>query len=85
MWDVGVRYGKAIHTAKQAVLKDFETASKDAEIHKRRKPPRPHVRCAHWQRYHVGKGRTEIRVNWVPPVIVCGTTSIPVTIHALKK
>ena len=48
---------------------------------KKRKPVRPHIRSAHWQRYHVGEGRKEIKVNWIPPTYVCGTKEIPVTIR----
>lgn len=83
MWDVGVRYGKAISLAKREAEK-AERESEDSNAKpsiSTRKSPRPHVRCAHWQRYHVGEGRKEIRTNWIPPVIVCGNSEIPVTIH----
>ena len=84
MWDVGVRYGKAVRLARMAAEK--RSASQRENVpHATRKPVRPHVRCAHWQRYHVGKGRKEIRTNWIPPVFVCGGKEIPVTIHDVTQ
>ena len=86
IWDVGVRYGKAIRAAKEEAKKEYEkSAGLDHEgtantVHARKRP-RPHVRCAHWHRYHVGKGRTGIRLNWIPPVFVCKSKEIPVVIH----
>lgn len=95
MWDVGVRYGAAIRIAKEdAAAKTSSSVAGNGsspeeadrqEQEKQRKSPRPHVRSAHWQRYHVGKGRKEIRLNWVPPTIVYGDHAIPVTIHTIKK
>lgn len=82
MWDVGVRYGKAIKIAKEQVVKEAKEESLSERAgQKVRKPVRPHIRSAHWQRYHVGKGRQEIKVNWIPPVYVCGAKEIAVTIH----
>lgn len=82
MWDVGVRYGKAIRLARQSA-----DASETGRIDQtQRKPPRPHVRCAHWQRYRIGKGRKEIRLNWLAPVFVGGNgQEMPVVIHAMAK
>ena len=83
MWDVGVRYGKAIKFAKLQVEKQMkeESEKEESKEKKRRKPVRPHIRSAHWQRYHVGEGRKQIKVNWIPPIYVCGGKEIPVTIH----
>ena len=83
MWDVGVRYGKAITLAEKEIARSREEAA--APPQKGRRSPRPHLRCAHWQRYHVGAGRKELRVNWVPPVIVCGDSAVPVTIHQIEN
>jgi len=83
MWDVGVRYGKAIEAAKKEISGKNSTDTK--ELPSARRAPRPHLRCAHWQRYHVGAGRKEIRVNWIPPVIVCGEKAVPVTIRPVLK
>lgn len=88
MWDVGVRYGKAIKFAKkemERVIKEENTQSLDEHQKKKaRKPVRPHIRSAHWQRYHVGEGRKQIKVNWIPPVYVCGGKEIAVTIHKVR-
>ena len=85
MWDVGVRYGKAIKIAKEQVIKEAKEESLSERAgQKVRKPVRPHIRSAHWQRYHVGKGRQEIKVNWIPPVYVCGGKEIAVTIHKVR-
>lgn len=82
MFDVGLRYGKAIKVARD----EAERISRESiETTKSRKPMRPHVRAAHWQRYHVGKGRKEIKVNWIPPVYVCGGKEISVTIHNVGR
>lgn len=84
MWDVGYRYGKAIKVAK----KEFEKAIKEhreTETKKGRKPVRPHIRRAHWQRYHVGKGRKDTKTVWIGAIYVCGNTEIPVTIRKIKK
>lgn len=84
MWDVGVRYGKAIKFAKKQVeqaMKEENEDISDSKERKTRKPVRPHIRSAHWQRYHVGEGRKQIKINWIPPVYVCGGREIAVTIH----
>lgn len=85
MWDVGIRYGKAIRFAKKQVKEELAKAEQENKERntsgKRRKPVRPHIRSAHWQRYHVGEGRKQIKVNWIPPIYVCGTKEIPVTIR----
>ena len=83
MYDVGIRYGKAIKVAKQEYKKQIK---RNYNITKERKPVRPHVRRAHWQRYHIGKGRTDIKTKWIAPVYVCGNgKEIPVTIREIKK
>lgn len=86
MWDVGVRYGKAIRFAKKQMAEEVKKAEQEQKNEiiinkKKRKPVRPHIRSAHWQRYHVGEGRKQIKVNWIPPTYVCGTKEIPVTIR----
>ena len=86
MWDVGVRYGNAIRRAKEAADREYEQEKKE-EAKKPRgthRSPRPHVRAAHWQRYHVGPGRKETRILWILPTIVCGGREIPITIHDIK-
>ncbi len=83
MWDVGVRYGKAIRTAKEEVQK-ISLSENNNGIHGTHKSPRPHIRNAHWQRYHVGEGRKEIITKWIPPIFVMGEQEIPVTIQKIE-
>lgn len=88
MWDVGIQYGKAIRVAKQEYkrrLREQKDNDGDPKERKDRKPTRPHIRRAHWQRYHVGKGRKETKVTWIGPIYVCGGSEIPVTIREIKK
>ena len=86
MWDVGVRYGKAIHAAKSEYRKHIQRERSETGERKDRKPTRPHVRRAHWHRFKTGKGRTETTTHWIAPVYVCGNgQEIPVTIHEIKK
>ena len=85
MWDVGIQYGKAIRVAKKEYKKRIREEEDKAVERKERKPIRPHVRRAHWQRYHIGKGRKETKMLWIAPVYVCGGTEIPVTIREIKK
>lgn len=85
MWDVGVQYGKAIRVAKQEYKKHIEKENGSIQT-KDRKPVRPHIRRAHWHKYHVGEGRKEIKTLWLAPVYVCGSgKEIPVTIREVKK
>ena len=85
MWDVGVRYGKAIRFAKEQVEKETKLCDNETNSEKKaRKPMRPHIRSAHWQRYHVGEGRKDIKIVWIPPVYVCGGKEIAVTIHKVS-
>lgn len=85
IWDVGIRYGRAIHVAKQEYKKYIREHNGRGEDIKERKPTRPHMRRAHWHRYHVGKGRQEIKTIWLAPIYVCGNHEIPVTIREIKK
>lgn len=85
IWDVGVRYGRAIHVAKQEYKKYIKKYNNRSEDIKERKPTRPHMRRAHWHRYHVGKGRKETKTIWLAPTYVCGNHEIPVTIREIKK
>ena len=66
MYDVGVRFG----TAFRAEKKKREIAL--SCLTGGRKSPIPHFRSAHWQRYHVGTGRTEIVTKWIEPTFVGG-------------
>ena len=91
IWDMGIRYGQAIRIGKQKMQEYLEKADEESSDNteekrkKPRKPVRPHVRSAHWQRYHVGKGRKETILEWIPPVYVCGGREIAVTIREIKR
>lgn len=67
-WDIGCRYGEKIrlfNNKRKAV--EYSDYSRDEQ-----KTKRPHIRKAHWERYHIGKGRSEIITKWKEPVFVNG-------------
>lgn len=88
IWDVGVRYGSAIRLDKPrrgpAEHTPFD-GSGQTPAEAKRKTPKPHLRSAHWHRYYVGKGRKEIRLKWIHPVIVGTKEHLQATIHEIKK
>lgn len=76
-WNVGVRYGNKIRLYK----KEYANIDDESERleHGHHKPPRPHIRRAHWQYYWTGVGRTVQKHVWVAPTLVNGTNEeIPV-------
>lgn len=78
-WNVGVRYGNKIRLYK----KEYTNIDDESEIleHGHHKPPRPHIRRAHWHYYWTGVGRTVQKHVWVEPTLVNGTNEeIPVTL-----
>lgn len=80
-WDVGVRFGTAYRVAAKEFKKE---CNESVTVHsiKAGSPKRPHMRKAHWHRYHTGKGRSETILKWLPPIFVLGSgKEIPVTIH----
>ena len=79
--DVGVRYGNEFR--KQYVRSENGSTGEGSES--KRKSPIPHFRCAHWQTYWVGKGRTEIKVNWIAPTFVGNGEAKDVVIHKVKE
>lgn len=82
-WDVGARYGETIRKYDQ---KRNVGISNGSNIYKRASK-RPHVRCAHWGIYHIGKGRKEITVKWILPIFVNGKSYdvIPTTHRITDK
>lgn len=47
---------------------------------------RPHIRKAHWERYHVGEGRKDIITKWKEPVFVNGDfNDIVANIHVVTN
>lgn len=70
--ECGFVYGKTIREIEKhkrdGLINDDEdeVLSETGEIIRIRKPPRPHPYKAHYRRYHVGKGRTEIIWKHIP-------------------
>ena len=78
-WEVGFRYGETIKNMVKPKMESTTTQSTD----KTHASPKPHVRKAHWQHYHTGKGRTEIVLKWKAPSLINAETSddLPVVAH----
>lgn len=96
-YDVGIRIGSAITDKIKRVEKEIEKTNKEnaaeenttgenRQSEKRRKPPRPYFRNAHWHHYWTGKGRTVYEVRWLEPVFCAGTgnTAQDVVIHPVR-
>lgn len=84
--DVGVRYGNAFRKQIEIIKKDYENDNIDNnDDTTKRKSPTPHFRAAHWHKYWVGKGRTELRVKWIEPVFVGNSEPKNVIIHKIKN
>lgn len=66
-WEVGCRYGEKIRSFKKRKIQQGDVVQGNNQNSKR-----PHVRKAHWERYHIGKGRNEIITKWKEPVFVNG-------------
>ena len=85
--DVGIRYGKTIRTKleeSESMESENSNTLNDTEPtgeHHSRRSPAPHFRSAHWHRYWVGEGRTELRVNWIEPTFVGNNVASNVVIH----
>lgn len=84
-WDVGVRYGTKIRKIKkEAVIEEGDPDGKLSVSVKTRKSPRPHSRCAHWQHYWTGPGRTVLELKWIEPTFVGVASDIPVVKHMVN-
>lgn len=81
-WDVGIRYQREILRRNAINALDDVNSSDHAKGHSGYKL-RPHIRKAHWHTYRCGKGRTERKILWVPPVeINCDEKeNLPVVVH----
>ena len=64
-WDVGFREGASI----ERMMKQTESEPTGRTVHRTHKN-RPHVRRAHWHHYWTGKGRTELVVRWLAPMVI---------------
>jgi hypothetical protein len=77
-WDVGLRLGAALRTARERLEND-EHDETGAGL-----SPRPHVRRAHWHSYWIGKrGEQTISLRWLPPIPVNVTEleTLPAVLH----
>lgn len=85
--EVGIRIGKTI-SEHMAAAKKAQAEQSERARSENRKPPVPHFRCAHWQRYWTGKGRAVCELRWIEPVFVCGSYSsdsaTDVVVHDVK-
>lgn len=76
-WDVGIRYGTEFRKARAE--REEEEQSGDIIT---RKSPRPHARCAHWQRFWTGKGRRIPKMKWIAQTFVgAKEEKVPAVIH----
>lgn len=81
-WDVGVRYGTKIRKIKKEAGIEEAVSDDDLPISvKTRKSPRPHSRCAHWQHYWTGPGRTVLELKWIEPTFVGAASDITIVKH----
>lgn len=78
--DVGIRYGSDFRKS----IREYKERNA-SEITNKRKSPIPHLRCAHWHLFRVGKGRKEIKLLWVEPIFVGNGESKDVIVHKVKK
>lgn len=62
-WDVAVRLGAALRSARVRYERDPEAAGTGS-------PKRPHIRRAHFHTYHTGAGRVDSILKWLPPIAV---------------
>ena len=83
-WDVGVRYGNKIRcfNKMEKQRQDSDTANSNTNTNAKR----PHMRKAHWEHYHTGKGRVNIITKWKEPIFVNGNSEdIISTIHVVTN
>lgn len=78
-WDVGIRYTREIRRHQKESTHSAGTGNGTAK--------RPHIRKAHWHVYRYGKGRTQKKVLWIPPIEVnCKTKpELPVVVRNIVR
>ena len=80
-WDIGCRYGEKIRCFDKNRCFRVNTAGYSSQSSKR-----PHIRKAHWERYHIGKGRKDIISKWKEPVFINGDyNDITTNIHVVTN
>lgn len=82
-WDCGYRYGASIRKIKGGKTKEDRVSARrqTAERH----IPCIHTRRAHWHHYWTGKGRTELELRWIAPVVVGGERVTTAVIHKVEQ
>lgn len=79
-WNVGCRYGEKIRSYQKNKMQQYENSESSQN------GKRPHIRKAHWERYHVGEGRKDIITKWKEPVFVNGDfNDIVANIHVVTN
>lgn len=78
-WDVGIRYTREIRRHQEKNEHSVGTGNGTTK--------RPHIRKAHWHIYRYGKGRTQKKVLWIPPIEVnCKTKpELPVVVRETSR
>lgn len=66
-WQVAWRIGAALEAAERGERGELREPWPSAPTGV---PRKPHLRRAHWHLFWTGKGRTEPRVHWLPPIPV---------------
>lgn len=80
-WDIGCRYGEKIRCFNKNKMLQFKSNEYNNQNSKR-----PHIRKAHWERYHIGKGRKEVVTKWKEPVFINGDyNDITANIHIVTN
>ena len=77
--DVGIIYGQKY----RKYMKEYNS-TENSEI-KSYKPRAPHFRKAHYHRFWVGKGRKELRINWIEPIYVGFGDNKNIVINKVEK
>lgn len=81
-WDVGVRYGAKIRCFNKQKMQQPGLCHAENKSSTKR----PHMRKAHWERYHTGKGRVNLTTKWKEPVFINGDSDdIISTIHIVTN
>lgn len=80
-WDIGCRYGEKIRCFEKNRRFQANNGEYSSQSSKR-----PHIRKAHWERYHTGKGRKDIVSKWKGPIFINGDYNDIITnIHVVTN
>lgn len=80
-WDIGCRYGEKIRCFEKNRRFQANNGEYSSQSSKR-----PHIRKAHWERYHTGKGRKDIVSKWKGPIFINGDyNDITTNIHVVTN